>query len=181
MERRKERYRLRITSSGRGTCFSLYLHTELQPKHLESQAELSYGRRLRTTVPTLQFNFQPQLIDNNLIRLRDANTKNGYKKYFERHPGACNLSSLRPDDIVFQKLNHERQCSNPSTVLSQIAARCFLLQMAYNPSKTENAPLPWRIQFSEWPQLVDRPCLLPAFKQLDYWSTKYPKGPSQVL
>ena len=93
-----------------------------------SPAELAMGRQLRTTLPTLQTNLDPQQYDKDIIKENDAKAKMSNKTYYDRRHGAQTLPELRAGDPVLQKLDHESRWSNPATVLNQVAPRSYLVQ-----------------------------------------------------
>ena len=93
-----------------------------------SPAELAMGRRLRTTLPTLQSSLEPQLYDKDVIKQNDDKAKFNNKKNFDRHHGAVSLPELQPGDHVLQKLDHESRWSNPARVVSQVAPRSYLIE-----------------------------------------------------
>ena len=86
------------------------------------------GRKLRTTLPTLPANLEPKKTDTKKLKERDEKAKNANKKYFDRRHGAKNLPELHPGDIVLQKLDHERQWQNPTTVLKEVAPHSYIVQ-----------------------------------------------------
>jgi len=86
------------------------------------------GRRLRTTLPTLPCNLEPKQVDKELVQKRDEKMKMNNKKYFDKRNGARDLPPLQPGTIVLQKLDHERQWTNPATVVECCAPRSYLIQ-----------------------------------------------------
>nr|KAG5687774.1 hypothetical protein BaRGS_025668 [Batillaria attramentaria] len=90
-------------------------------------------RRLRTTLPTLQSNLEPQPYDKRgqVIMKNDAKglkAKSHSKKNFDKHHGATHLPEFHPGDCVLQKLDHESRWSNPARVVSQVAPRSYRVE-----------------------------------------------------
>ena len=93
-----------------------------------SAAELAMGRKLRTTLPIIHANLEPQKYDRDIIADRDAKAKAKNKRCFDNRHGAQNLRELLPGDYVLQKLDHESQWSKPARVVSQVAPRSYLVE-----------------------------------------------------
>ena len=93
-----------------------------------SPAELAMGRKLRTTLPTLQANLEPHCYDRDTIAQRDENAKAKNKKCFDDHNGTKKLPELLQGDYVLQKLDHESKWSKPARVISQVAPRSYIVE-----------------------------------------------------
>ncbi|XP_076462788.1 uncharacterized protein LOC143295111 [Babylonia areolata] len=137
-----------------------------------SPAELAMGRRLRTTLPTLQSNLEPQLYDKNVVKQNDAKAKFNNKKNFDKHHGAVYLPELQPGDHVLQKLDHESRWSNSARVVSQVAPRSYLIetpagtQLLFLVQKSQLKPVP---QSRDTPRSMSRPAHLIPYPQLPQW------------
>lgn len=91
----------------------------------KSPAQLASGRRLRTTLPTLEENLKPQSFDKTDIEERNAAAKLRNKQQFDHHHGVQPLKELRPGDYVLQKLDDQKTWSNPAVVQQQYAPRSY--------------------------------------------------------
>ena len=96
----------------------------------KSPAELLYGRRLRTTLPTIPANLAPHDDIPSSVRTRDVQHKKKNKKNFDSHHGVHELPELKPGDRVLQKLDHEKKWSNPATVQAKYAPRSYIILTA---------------------------------------------------
>lgn len=81
-----------------------------------SPAELLMGRRIRTTVPTLEKNLLPKWPSRKAVRVNDAKQKTVQAHYFNRRHGARPLPALQPGEIVYTRLDHEKTWSRPAVV-----------------------------------------------------------------
>uniref|UniRef100_A0A3Q0S4A5 Integrase catalytic domain-containing protein n=1 Tax=Amphilophus citrinellus TaxID=61819 RepID=A0A3Q0S4A5_AMPCI len=91
-----------------------------------SPAELLMGRKIRTTLPTLEKNLQPKW----------PNRKTAF--YYNRRHGARPLSPLRPGDAVVTKLDQERTWVTPAVVDKEcVTPRSYLIH-------TPHGTLFWR-------------------------------------
>ena len=91
----------------------------------ESPAKLAFGRNLRTTLPCLPSTLDPCLANKDAVRDRNARNKLSSKASFDRRFGTRELPELLPGDTVLQKLDNEKQWSEPATVLRQCAPRSY--------------------------------------------------------
>ena len=91
----------------------------------ESPAKLAFGRNLRTTLPCLPSTLDPCLANRDTVRDRNTRNKLSSKASFDRRHGARELPELLPGDTVLQKLDSEKQWSEPATVLRQCAPRSY--------------------------------------------------------
>ena len=66
-----------------------------------SPAELMFGQKLQTTLPTIPSTLRPGFVNHDTVREHDGATKHQQKKYFNRraHP----LPELHPGDPVLVK------------------------------------------------------------------------------
>ena len=87
-----------------------------------SPAELLMGRKIRTTVPTLQKNLLPKWPSRKAVRENDVKQKAVQAHYYNRRHGARPLPALCPGDTVFTKLDHEKSWSTPAVVSDEAAA-----------------------------------------------------------
>ena len=93
-----------------------------------SPAELAFGRRLRTTLPTLPQNLKPRAVDPENVRKRDNSAKVVQKKYFDKK--AQPLSVLKPGDRVIMQEEGEKGWKRPGEVVRQCAPRSFIVRTA---------------------------------------------------
>jgi len=66
-----------------------------------SPSELLMGRKLRTTVPTIQEQLIPRVPDSTLVRKRDKQQKQRQERTFNMRHGARELPELVPGDNVW--------------------------------------------------------------------------------
>uniref|UniRef100_A0A3Q2XG39 Integrase catalytic domain-containing protein n=1 Tax=Hippocampus comes TaxID=109280 RepID=A0A3Q2XG39_HIPCM len=81
-----------------------------------SPAELLMGRKIKTTLPTLEANLQPKWPDLDTVRERDAAEKKLQALHYNRRHGARPLPDLHPGDRVSTKLDHEKGWTTPAVV-----------------------------------------------------------------
>ena len=94
-----------------------------------SPAELLFGRRIRTSLPTLSKTLTPRFIDAPTVTDRDIAAKEKQKLFYDRRHGAQPLSTLQPGDPVLVRSDEGRKWrQEPAEVVSQVAPRSFLLQ-----------------------------------------------------
>nr|XP_023665577.1 uncharacterized protein K02A2.6-like [Paramormyrops kingsleyae] len=84
-----------------------------------SPAELLMGRKIRTTLPTLQKNLRPKWPSKASIREKDEAAKEQQAYYFNRRHGVKDLPVLRPGDSVLLKLDGESRWKGPAKVLTE--------------------------------------------------------------
>ena len=89
------------------------------------------GRRLRTTLPTLQDNLRPNWPDENKIRQADAAAKQNQAYYYNRRNGVRSLPPLNPGDSVLTKLDGQKQWTKPAVVYgSSTTPRSYIVETA---------------------------------------------------
>ena len=93
-----------------------------------SPAELAFGRRLRTTLPTLPKTLLPRTVDPDTVRRRDETAKARQAKYHDSRHGARPLFELQPGDPVLVKKEGEKSWNQPATVHSKCAPRSYIIQ-----------------------------------------------------
>uniref|UniRef100_A0A3Q3D6C3 Integrase catalytic domain-containing protein n=1 Tax=Hippocampus comes TaxID=109280 RepID=A0A3Q3D6C3_HIPCM len=81
-----------------------------------SPSELLMGRRIKTALPTLESNLQPQWPDLVAVRSKDAREKQKQAFYFNQRHGARPLPLLRTGDSVLTKLDHQDAWGTPAVV-----------------------------------------------------------------
>ncbi len=84
-----------------------------------SPAELLMGRKIRTTVPTLEKNLRPKWPNRTNVKARDLMGKAEQAFYYNRRHGARPLPALCPGDTVLTKLDHEKAWTTPAVILSE--------------------------------------------------------------
>ena len=85
-----------------------------------SPAELSMGRKLRTTVPSLPSTLQPRVISHKEVRERDAVMKRRQKEDYDRRHGVQPLPELSPGDPVLIKTDGEKGWNLPGEVVRKL-------------------------------------------------------------
>lgn len=94
-----------------------------------SPAELLMGRKIRTTLPTLEKNLQPKWPSRAAVKEKDEQEKAKQAYYYNRRHGARPLPVLQPGDAVRSKLDHEKSWSMPAVITSEsITPRSFIIQ-----------------------------------------------------
>ena len=96
-----------------------------------SPAELVMGRKIRTILPTLPVNLSPKIIERKSILGKDEGRKRANQIYYNRRHGTRKLPPLEPGTKVLQKLDHERQWTNPATVIRSVAPRSYLIKTSF--------------------------------------------------
>uniref|UniRef100_A0A3Q1EIG7 Gypsy retrotransposon integrase-like protein 1 n=1 Tax=Acanthochromis polyacanthus TaxID=80966 RepID=A0A3Q1EIG7_9TELE len=81
-----------------------------------SPAELLMGRRIKSTLPTLETNLRPQWPDLQSVRSKDAKEKQKQAFYFNQRHGSRPLPPLKPGDSVLTKLDHQNVWGTPAVV-----------------------------------------------------------------
>lgn len=84
-----------------------------------SPAELLMGRKIRTTLPTLQKNLKPKWPNKTKIRESDKTAKEKQAYYFNRRHGVKDLPVLNHGDSVVLKLDEESKWKGPATVMAE--------------------------------------------------------------
>ncbi|KAL8580621.1 hypothetical protein ACOMHN_046824 [Nucella lapillus] len=93
-----------------------------------SPAELAFGRKLRTTLPSLPKTLTPRTIQRNVVQQRDQTFKSQQKANFDRHHGARQIPPLCPGDQVLIKLDGEKGWKQPAVVLKPSTQQSYLLK-----------------------------------------------------
>lgn len=81
-----------------------------------SPAELLMGRKIRTTLPTLEKNLRPKWPNKRTVKQKDAGEKAKQAFYYNRRHGARPLPPLQPGDTVLTKLDQEKAWVTPAVV-----------------------------------------------------------------
>ena len=81
-----------------------------------SPAQLSMGRSLRTTIPTIKFNLQPKVPNRESVLEYDEKAKQIYKSYYDQRHGTRPLPELFPGDKVNIKQDSEKKGVIPGIV-----------------------------------------------------------------
>uniref|UniRef100_A0A3Q3EW12 Integrase catalytic domain-containing protein n=1 Tax=Labrus bergylta TaxID=56723 RepID=A0A3Q3EW12_9LABR len=93
-----------------------------------SSAELLMGRKIRTTLPTLEKNLRPKWPNRKIVKQKDANEKTKQAFYYNRRHGARRLPALRTGDNVYAKLDHEKAWKTPAVVSKEcVTPRSYLI------------------------------------------------------
>ncbi|KAA8578257.1 hypothetical protein FQN60_018737, partial [Etheostoma spectabile] len=94
-----------------------------------SPAELLMGRKMKTTLPTLEANLQPRWPDLETVRTKDAFEKEKQAFYFNKRHGARPLPSLKPGDPVLMKLDRQKDWRTPAVVSGgSVTPRSFVVE-----------------------------------------------------
>ena len=94
-----------------------------------SPAELLMGRKIRTTLPTLERNLQPSWPDGQRIRQKDEAEKKKQAFYYNRRHGARPLPPLQPGGNVLTKLDHQKSWTAPAVVTAEsVTPRSYIIQ-----------------------------------------------------
>ena len=93
-----------------------------------SPAELAFGRGLRTTLPSMPRNLNPQMVNRKALHQRDAAAKQRQKHYFDNRTGARELPELKPGDPVLIKRDDQKGWKVEARVLRKCAPRSYELQ-----------------------------------------------------
>ena len=93
-----------------------------------SLAELLMGRKIKTTVPTLENNL-PKWPKRSVVREKNRREKCEVAFYYNLRHGARSLPVLRAGDTVLSKLDHEKQQSLPAVISSETTTpRSFIIR-----------------------------------------------------
>ena len=118
-----------------------------------SPAELLMGRKIRTTLPTLEKNLLPKWPSRTAVKERDGKEKAKQAYYFNRRHGAKPLPALRPGDTVFMKLDNEKSWSSPAVISSESTTpRSFVIrteqgaELRRNRRHLQLGPIPQPVQ-----------------------------------
>ncbi|XP_056444336.1 uncharacterized protein K02A2.6-like [Gadus chalcogrammus] len=104
-----------------------------------SPAELLMGRKIRTTLPTLEKNLLPKWPSRTAVKERDGREKAKQAHYFNRRHGARPLPALQPGDVVFSKLDHEKSWSLPAVISSESTTpRSFVIRTQHGAELRRN-------------------------------------------
>lgn len=96
-----------------------------------SPAELLMGRKIRTTLPTLQDNLKPNWPNEEVIRQADAAAKQKQAYYYNRRNGVRVLPPLSLGDPVLTKLDGQKQWTMPAVVHSSSSTpRSYIVETA---------------------------------------------------
>ena len=95
-----------------------------------SPAELAFGRRLRTTLPSLLGTLTPRTVNQETLRERDAAFKQKQKRDYDRHHGVQPFPELHPGDSVFVKSDGQKGWKLPAEVVQKCAPRSYIVQSA---------------------------------------------------
>lgn len=94
-----------------------------------SPAELLMGRKIRTTLPTLERNLQPIWPNKQQIKQKDEAEKRKQAFYYNRRHGVRPLPPLQPGSHVLTKLDHQKSWTAPAVVTSgSVTPRSYLIE-----------------------------------------------------
>lgn len=87
------------------------------------------GRKIRTTLSTLERNLQPSWPDKQRIRQKDEAEKKKQAFYYNRRHGARPLPPLQPGGNVLTKLDHQKSWTAPAVVTTvSVTPRSYIIQ-----------------------------------------------------
>lgn len=87
------------------------------------------GRQIRTSVPTLESNLQPEWPDLHQVRKVGSKNKTSYQKYFNKNNNVRTLPDIPPAASVAVKLNNERGWIRSGTLLKKCESpRSYLME-----------------------------------------------------
>ena len=93
-------------------------------------SQLMMGRRIRTTVPTLETNLQPKWPKKESVRRTDDKAKSANKYFFDKRHGVNKLSPLERGDQVKIKIDEEKEWNTSATVVSNdLRDRSYIVQI----------------------------------------------------
>ncbi|XP_061570027.1 uncharacterized protein K02A2.6-like [Cololabis saira] len=94
-----------------------------------SPAELLMGRKIKTTLPTLEKNLRPKWPNRRTVEQKDAGEKAKQTFYYNRRHGARPLPPLQPGDAVIVKLDQEKAWVTPAVVSKEsVTPRSYIIQ-----------------------------------------------------
>ncbi|KAI2648690.1 Transposon Ty3-G Gag-Pol polyprotein [Labeo rohita] len=94
-----------------------------------SPAQLMIGRQIRTTVPMLPKNLLPSPIDYEQVRLKDKQTKQAYKYFYNRRYSAKSLPDLHTGQSVKVKVDGKKAWKTSATVVGKAPEpRSYIVQ-----------------------------------------------------
>lgn len=94
-----------------------------------SPAEMLMGRKIRTTLPTLERNLMPKWPSKTAVKTKDSREKTKQAHYFNRRHGPRLLPALEPGNAVITKLDHEKRRSLPVVISSKsFTSRSFIIK-----------------------------------------------------
>ena len=94
-----------------------------------SPAELLMGRKIRTTLPTLESNLQPRWPSKQKVAAKDAAEKRKQTHYYNQRHGARSLPPLQPGDHVLTRLDNQKSWATPAEVKGEgITPRSYLVE-----------------------------------------------------
>ncbi|XP_033991872.1 uncharacterized protein K02A2.6-like [Trematomus bernacchii] len=93
-----------------------------------SPAELLMGRKIRTTLPTLEKNLRTKWPNRQIVKQKDTSEKAKQAFYYNRRHGARHLPALQPGDTVYTKLDNEKSWKTPAIVSKEcVTPRSYLI------------------------------------------------------
>ena len=84
-----------------------------------SPAEMLMGRKIKTTLPSLNRNLIPKCPDRALIRCKDAEAKQQQAYYFNKRHGVRDLPLLHRGDQILLKLDEDKTWKGPVSVMQE--------------------------------------------------------------
>lgn len=106
----------------------VYRSTPL-PNLSSSPAELAFGRKIRSNLPTLPKTLKPRLVSPEDVFARDTAAKEKQKLHYDRRHGVRPLTPLKPGDSVLVKTDEEKKWGNRAEIVSNTTApRSYIIK-----------------------------------------------------
>ena len=83
-----------------------------------SPAELIMGRRIRTTLPTLDRHLEPKWPDHAIVQANDDRAKSTYKHYYDKRNSVKPLPPVQAGDRVLIRTDQDRTWRNKGTIVT---------------------------------------------------------------
>ena len=87
------------------------------------------GRRLRTTLPSLSTNLQPELITRDCVESKDSQRKSVQEFDYNRRQSARSLQELRPGDIVLVWDPDQKEWKDQGRVQMKVDERSYQVML----------------------------------------------------
>ena len=94
-----------------------------------SPAELLMGRKIRTTLPTIDRNLQPKWPSKQAVAAKDTAEKKKQAYYYNQRHGVRDLPPLRPGDRVLTRLDSQKSWTTPALVAAEsVTPRSYIIE-----------------------------------------------------
>ena len=116
-------------------------------------AELVFGRRLQTMLPSLLGTLTPHTVNQETLRERDAAFKQ--KRNYNRHHGVRPLPELHPGNSVFIKSDGQKGWKLPAEMVQKCAPRSYIVQSAGGQLRRSRKHLQQRTAINSSPAIAN--------------------------